>query len=184
MQSIEEFDVNKWEATCRKYDRNRLGLKFDIEFSIQDGKMKIEFTNLEDKYFKPVKNIAIECAKGAVIFLNQQFLPTYVINEENAYDVEYEKSMNTLKMNTEYFLSVLLQSGFDEFIMAVDQQISLLQLQYCITHISLKHGEWKLASGEVWNGHGWEKNGTTYHYPLLQSVCDTLFLQSSEEKTA
>ena len=168
----QEFDPKAWEADCRKYDINHEKLGFDVDITFQDGKVRLKLNQLDEKYQKAVKHLMQKNMTGAVYYLNEMFHPWYALPEDE--EVEEKRNMDHLHANLEYFIHILFLSGLDAFCEAVSQQTSYLNAQYELNHTRFEDGVLVRLDGSRWNGSGWEKDGTTTHSFLTETLWGSL----------
>lgn len=170
-----EFNPEQWEANCKKYDANHNGLKFGVNCTFADGKVKLKLEGLEgenQKYQAPIKNLMLKNMTGAVYYLNEMFHPWYA--DETDIEAEEEKNRKHLHANLEFFIRTLFLSGFEAFCNAVAMQTNYLSARYELDHTRFEDGKLLKSDGSVWNGDGWEKEGKTTHTFLTESIWDSL----------
>lgn len=184
---LKDFDINKWEKSCRLYDKNHEGLKFDVTLKITDGKMSVHFVGLDKKYEEPIKKIMVLNMQGAVQYLYQLFDPQYAFNDED-YERLCKENFGIMKQNTELYLTILFKEGFDSFLSLVQQQTNLLHVRYELSKVEFSGQEWRLPNGYTWNGEAWTKDGNPVFSVLCDPIWETLLgnskAQQKEEKIA
>ena len=157
MLDLNNFDVNIWEENCRKYDKNHEMLKFKAMIAVIDGQLSIKLADIEKRYCAALTNLINSNAQGAIVYLNNVFLPSYATEED--YEEVQKKSFACLNDHMECYLKILFTKGLDEFLNIVQQQIAILQIQYELSKVEFKDNNWIMPDGSIWNKNRWEKDG-------------------------
>lgn len=174
---LKEFNIEAWENSCRKYDRNHEGLKFDITVDCVDGKLTISLQNISPKYETRIKNLMIFNMQGAIQYMNQVFAPHYALSEED-YKILSKENFEIMQKNTMQYINVLYKEGFDTFLSVVQQQINLLHAKYELSKAIYDDGTWKLGEKQVWNGETWVEEGHPVYSVLCSPIWDLILEQT------
>ena len=180
--NIADFNFDQWQQDCIKYDKNRVGLKLETTLSLESGMLEISFGQVDEKYIPALKHLAINCAQGAIIYMNQQFIADYA--SETDYEEENEKNLSILKANTEDFLKILFQEGFDAFLETVSSVVTINRIKYELNQVEFKEGNFVLKNGLRWNGQMWQNaKGESVMNCISQTVWEAI-LPLEKKKTA
>lgn len=178
------FDINVWEEDCKKYDRNHEGLKFAVNCTFHDGKLKANLDNLkEEKYKAPIRKLMHKNMVGAVVYLNHIFRPWYA-DEQDDYEEAEKKAYEHLHKNMEFLITVLFTQGFEFFIDEASKQTTFLHAQYELDHCYFSNGELVKSDGSRWKEYGWEKDGKLTESFITVTVLKDILQTSTKEKIA
>ncbi len=156
------FNYDRWEALCKKFQKNKEGCGFDIDVKIVDGKLETTILNLDEKYSdlkSKFTEIVIAIAQGGMAVLYDMMRPTYVYSQKDR-EEENQKVSQIIHENLEIFMETLLRKGMNSFISLVGNYCSLMKHQYLFTKLHYVEGTWELPDGRRWMGDSWaDKEG-------------------------
>lgn len=155
--------IKDWEESCRRYDRNRIGLGF----SVNVNQKSYELTGCKQEYATTISELIKTNIQGLIPFLNSVLSLDYVAKEDLV--GEEAKLSKTISENIYEWTSVLLNKGFDEFMKIISAQRNILEMSYLLGKIKLIDSEWTLPN-TVWNGAEWKNCTKDIWKDVLQSA--------------
>lgn len=101
-----DFDEKAWVEKCNKYWKNKEALNFVPIIYCLDGKLTVEFQNLEPKYSKKLTEMALDIAVGFIVWADSQF------------DGDPNRHMRSevFSLTSEIYIQTLLEKGYQEAI--------------------------------------------------------------------
>lgn len=159
-----DFDFDKWYKTCETFRKNKEGMNMAAEVEVRDGQLIVRILSIDKKYegFRnKMKSLILEVCQGAVMVMSSIFCGSYAFPE----DLEAERKINS-DYNFESLnknINTLIAYGADRFLESIHAQEQMLGSTYLMKHLSFDGKDWKLSSGDVWNGYAFQKpDGTIY----------------------
>lgn len=189
MVDAKNFDMNVWEANCKKFKNNREGLGFETKFSVEDGHMVVKFENVDEKYVPALKQLAFACAHGAIACMSRMISPSYAMDKD--VKEELEICSQAVQDNAEELLKILFNSDVEHFVMHLLSIHSILSTRYELKNVKLSDQKfvYKSRFGEhYWDGSLFvnEQNGSVLMTPWSQllPIFDKPTLENQEENIA
>ena len=155
---MDNFSQEKWMERCRLFERNKRGLGFDVIFRIsEDGKGKIKFRNLEDRYINTLGALACEVIHGTMLVFRDMVTPATYAREE---DRQAQAALHAAELrNIEWVKQVLIQFAYDA------------------AHMSYEGGQWVSPCGDPYKDGVFVDRDTgkqyfSYYSPVWELLLD------------
>jgi hypothetical protein len=175
-EEMDNFSQEKWMERCRLFERNKRGLGFDVIFRIsEDGKGKIKFRNLEDRYINTLGALACEVIHGTMLVFRDMVTPATYAREE---DRQAQAALHAAELrNIERYVQVMLDEGIDKALDVFATKQVLIQFAYDAAHMSYEGGQWVSPCGDPYKDGVFVDRDTgkqyfSYYSPVWELLLD------------
>lgn len=171
------MNIDEWERKVNSFLKNKKGMNFDCDISVNEGKLNLRNVTLDKKYEnmqKKMQDLLVYILRNSVMIMVNAFDASYAYGTDD-YQLESEKNHNYVAAHMEEYMRILANEGAEKFLDVVMSKSVMLKAGYMLEHLdySPEHDNWKLPNGLIWNG-GWIKPDGEKYYDAVSAMLSSL----------